>query len=403
MAASGSPRRLTIGDAFSPRSNSLNFLRLVMCLTVIVSHAITLGGFGSEWVFGRTTLALPTLYGFFCLSGFLIAASATHNSTGRYLWQRFLRIMPAYWVCLVVTAFLIGAIAWSHEAHSASCSIFSCYYFAPHSGPFDYLYHNWFLEMNQVNIAATPLGGPVPFFWNNSVWTLMPEVFCYLILAGLASLRLLRRRHVVVGLACGAWLLEVVIAWRGQPFHLFLEGVPLAFGLITLAPVFLSGTLLYLYRDKVKDSGWLALGFLAVFVGGAWLPFLGEGMTRFMHYLPSSISVMAPALAYPLLWLGIHLPSPFQKVGARNDYSYGVYIYGWPVQQLLGIWGVQHLGYVPFTLSAIAGAMTLAFLSWHLVEKRALRLKKIDPKTIFAFSARRVPARAGGTVMPSED
>ena len=136
-ATSGAPRRLTIGEAFSPRHNSLNFLRLAICLTVIFSHGITLGGFGNEWILGdRTTFALPTLYGFFCLSGFLIAGSATRNHVGRYLWQRFLRIMPAYWICLVVTAFIIGALAWRHEQHSASCSIFSCYYFIPHDGPF---------------------------------------------------------------------------------------------------------------------------------------------------------------------------------------------------------------------------------------------------------------------------
>jgi peptidoglycan/LPS O-acetylase OafA/YrhL len=110
---SGSPRRRSIGEAFSPRHNSLNFLRLAFCLTVIVSHAITLGGFGSEWILGdRTTIAVPALYGFFCLSGFLIAGSATKNRVGRYLWQRFLRIMPGYWVCIVVTSFIIGSIAW---------------------------------------------------------------------------------------------------------------------------------------------------------------------------------------------------------------------------------------------------------------------------------------------------
>lgn len=377
-----------------------------MCLTVIISHAITLGGFGNEWIFGRTTIALPTLYGFFCLSGFLIAASATHNSVGRYLWQRFLRIMPAYWVCLVVTAFLIGALAWVYQPHSDSCSVFSCYYFISRDGPFAYLYHNWLLGMNQVNIGSTPAGGPVPFFWNNSVWTLLPEVFCYLILALLASLRLLRHRQVVVGLACGVWLLEVAIALRGQVpagVPMTLWGVPYAFGLLTLAPVFLSGSLLYLYRDKVPDSGWLALGLVAVFAAGLWLPFFGDGMLRFTHYLPNSASVMAPALAYPLLWLGIHLPLPFQKVGARNDYSYGVYIYGWPVQQLLAIWGVQHAGYVAYTLAGMAGALAFAVLSWRLIEKRALSLKKVDPRAIWVSWTSRRNARAAPTVLPSEE
>ena len=408
-AMSGSSGRPTFGDLFSARHNSLNFLRLAMCLTVIFSHAITLGGFGSEWLIGgRITIGLPTLYGFFCLSGFLIAGSATRNHVGRYLWQRFLRIMPAYWLCLVITAFIIGAVAWTHQKHTQSCNIVSCYYFVAGSGPFGYVYHNWFLGVNQYNIGSTPLGGPVPYFWNNSVWTLLPEVICYLMLAGLASLKLLRHRHVVVGLACGLWLLEVVVARWGpanivpHTFGPFTLAPSVLVGVITLAPAFLTGTLLYLYRDKVPDSGWLALGLLGVFAAGAFLPFFGQEMTRFSHYLPGSTSLMAPALAYPLLWLGIHLPAPFQRIGARNDYSYGVYIYGWPVQQLLGMWGVQHWGYAVFTASAITGSLTLAVLSWHLVEKRALKLKKLDPKVMLTFPTRRLKAR-GSAVVPAED
>lgn len=398
----GSQRRRTIGEAFSPRHNSLNFLRLVFCITVIVSHAVTLGGFGSEWILGdRTTIAVPALYGFFCLSGFLIAGSATRNRTGRYLWQRFLRIMPGYWVCLIVTAFAIGALAWIHQTHPSSCSVISCYYTIGHVGPSSYVYHNFLLGVNQYNIGSTPFGGPVPYFWNNSVWTLLPEVCCYLFLAGLASLRLLHRRHIVAGLACGVWLIEVVVALRGAPnvthsFGPFVLPQYVVFGVLTLGPAFLAGTVLYLFRDKLPDSGWLALVFVAVFVAGSSLPFFGDGEARFLHYLPGPTSVMAPALAYPLIWLSFHLPALFQRIGARNDYSYGVYIYGWPVLQLLGIWGVQRWGYPAYTATAIACSVALAALSWHLIEKPALSLKKIDPRSVLNLRTRRlvVPGRA---------
>ena len=119
-------------------------------------------------------------------------------------------------------------------------------------------------------------------------------------------------------------------------------------------------TLLYLYRDSVPDSGWLALGFVIVYVAGSFLPLFGDGEGPFRG-LPSRPNQQSwRQLSHiPSSGLGIHLPSLFKRVGARNDYSYGVYIYGWPVMQLLGMWGVQRLGYVVFTVSAIAGSVGL--------------------------------------------
>ena len=76
-----------------------------------------------------------------------------------------------------------------------------------------------------------------------------------------------------------------------------------------------------------------------------------------------------------MIWLGIHLPA--QRIGARNDYSYGAYIYGFPVTQLLVIWGVWRWGTVPYALMSVLATVPLAVGSWWLVEKHALRLKRI--------------------------
>jgi peptidoglycan/LPS O-acetylase OafA/YrhL len=258
--------RGTIGAVFSDQHNSLNFLRLVLALAVMVSHAIVLGGFGDEGILHHTTLGSVAVYGFFGLSGFLIAGSATRNRVGRYVWQRFLRIFPGFWVCLIVTAFLFGVIGWNLGLHH--CDL-SCYV-GSRRGPFQYVVNNFFLRMNQYGIAGTPRGVPSPGAWDGSLWTLLYEFLCYLLLAGLALVGLLRlrRRHLVAGLACGVWLLEAAVATRVVSPHLHSDTI----SMLTFTPIFLAGSVLCLYRDKVPDAGVLALACVLLFISSLWLP-----------------------------------------------------------------------------------------------------------------------------------
>jgi peptidoglycan/LPS O-acetylase OafA/YrhL len=76
-----------------------------------------------------------------------------------------------------------------------------------------------------------------------------------------------------------------------------------------------------------------------------------------------------------LLWLSVSLPKWTRRVGARNDISYGVYIYAFPLQQLLVVYGVGDLGYIPFLLASLACTFPVAAGSWYLVERPALKLK----------------------------
>ena len=199
-----------IGEALSNRSNSLNFLRLVLALTVLISHAIGLGfGLGSS--FNHTPPGTIAVYGFFGISGYLIAGSAVRNHAGRYLWQRFLRIFPGFWVALVLTAFFFGLIGWLSPgeysligfiAHGDSHCGVSCYLGARNS-PFDYVLNNGLLKMNQPLIAGTT--------WNGSLWTLFYEFLAYLFLLALALAGFLRRRIWTLVTTIGLWTIVTVI------------------------------------------------------------------------------------------------------------------------------------------------------------------------------------------------
>jgi peptidoglycan/LPS O-acetylase OafA/YrhL len=369
----------TIEQSLSAKRNSLNFLRLVLALAVVFSHSITLGLFGSEWILGKTTLGTVAVYGFFGISGYLIAGSAARNNAGRYLWQRFLRIFPAFWICLLVTAFLFGTIAWFHvnPGLSRTCGL-HCYLTEP-NGPFGYVTHNLWLQVNQGNIAKTLPSGWDSFGWNAQLWTLVLEFLCYLLLAAFSVLGLLKRRSLVALIAAIAWIAEVVITSnptlaRNFAFPLFDKWaiIKILFftlqttDILALVPIFLSGSLLYLYREKMPDSGALALGATVLVLAGLVIP-VGQGRSL------TSMALTAVFLAYPLIWLGIHLPFP--TVGAVNDYSYGIYIYAFPIQQLLVLWGINKWGYWPYTLLSVAAVIPFAVGSWWLIEKHALKLK----------------------------
>lgn len=144
----------SIGATFRAQSNSLNFLRLVLAFAVVLSHAITIGSFGSEDIVGKTTLGTLAVYGFFGLSGYLITASADRNHVGRFLWQRFLRIYPALILCTIVTAFAFGSLVWIHANPTlySRCGI-SCY-FTEHGGPIGYVLRNSSIWASQSTIAA---------------------------------------------------------------------------------------------------------------------------------------------------------------------------------------------------------------------------------------------------------
>jgi peptidoglycan/LPS O-acetylase OafA/YrhL len=372
----------TLGQSFSAKRNSLNLLRLLLALAVVFSHSITLGKFGSESILGKTTLGTVAVFGFFGISGYLIAGSADHNNTGRYLWQRFLRIFPAFWICLLVTAFLFGTIAWFHYNPTLSgvCGI-HCYLAEP-GGPFAYVRNNFWLQVNQDTIARTLPGGFLGYGWNASLWTLELEFLCYVLLAAFSILGLLRRRFVVVCLAAGIWIAEaVIISDRalsphftplfGSDWITFFAFKVEVMKILMLVPIFLSGSLLYLYREKIPDSGALALGATILFLAGMIIP-VGQGAN---DYFQTSLDLTAIFLAYPLIWLGIHLP--FARVCAVNDYSYGIYIYAFPIQQVLVLWGVNRWGYWPYTLVTLVMLVPFAAASWWLIEKHALRLKKL--------------------------
>lgn len=368
----------TLGAAFRGRDNSLNFVRLVLASLVIVDHAYPLSGRGKDPLLavtnGQESFGGLAVAGFFAISGFLVTRSARRSSVPRYLWRRTLRIFPGFWVCLAFTSFVLAPVLWYVQTRSLDG--FRSIVFP---GSIEYFWRNAYLSIQRYGIPPlaldTPYGQEVQAsVLNGSLWTLIFEFACYLAIASLAAVSILRRwRWVVALVAFGMWAWLAywaitpggIFAHHGPPAYLPIIGYIDLFFFVPLGSLFMLGAAAEMFREYVPINDLLGLGALALLI--ATLSMGGY------------FAVGYPALAYVCMWLGIRLPGVFRRLGARNDYSYGIYIYGWPVQQTLAVLGLWALPIALYIGLSLAGTFVLAFVSWHLVEKQALKLKDWTP------------------------
>jgi peptidoglycan/LPS O-acetylase OafA/YrhL len=348
---------------FNPRRNSIGFLRLLFAAIVIVSHTWPLGGFGDDPGKASNNLGIFAVEGFFALSGFLITRSGDGLGVGRFLWHRVLRIFPAYWVCLVLIAGIAAPAAWVTMHPLAG-------YVHANPSPFGFVIRNWFLVQGQTSIGDTLASNPFASMWDGPLYTLPFEFLCYIVIAVVAASGLLKPR-VIAALAGLVWL------WL-MAMGLGLGG-PLADdrqAKFTLC--FLVGSLIYLYRDRILVRSW-------------WRPIAAASVTA-ATYLTFGFNVVGLfAFSYLVLWAACVIP--LYRVGVKHDYSYGMYIYGWPVMQLASLFGAAALGLPVYLLIVLIGTLAFAAPSWYLVERHALKLKNANPPA-WLTASRLVPSRA---------
>jgi peptidoglycan/LPS O-acetylase OafA/YrhL len=320
------------------------------------SHAFNLGGFGIDPLSALTkgvedagTIAVD---GFFLLSGFLITRSFEGTGNlGRYIWHRALRIFPGFWTCLAVVAFAFAPLVFAHERGTLAG------FFAGPASPTSYVTSNALLAMRQYNIGGLLATAPVPLLFNHSLWTLQYEFLCYLMVGALGTLLVMTRKPASFLLPLVGCLALFAAAswWRG------LEQVPTSLRTLELYTFFAIGACAYLYRDRIPIRGSIAVlsllliaATLATRVYGAVLPF---------------------ALSYLTIYAAMRLP--LRDFDKRFDLSYGIYIYAFPISQLLTAFGATAFGFAAYFTAAYAGSIVLAAASWFGIEKRALALKNL--------------------------
>lgn len=363
-----------LGTAADGRDNNLNLIRMAAATAVLVSHAwpITQGAGVSEPLTGLTGHSLGTLavYVFFAISGFLIAASFTRSSSiRRFVAARVLRLMPGLAVSLLLVAFVMGPLVTTLPLSA---------YFADPS--------TWTFLARNITLYAPQYTLPGVFETNpyttveGSIWTLVHEVACYglVFLAGVAGL--LRpgwRMWLVVALYAASWVLAGLATGHVPGRLLQFQGLSLPFML---------GMAAWVWRDRIPLSGWAALGLFA-------LALVGQDT-------PVAYPALIVAISYGTAWLA-YVPKDWIRGYNRvGDYSYGMYIYAFPLQGAV-VWGVGATGILAHVVLAFALTLGISVLSWHLIEKPALNLMRNGRHRAITAPTRALPSFGTGRPLRS--
>jgi len=337
--------------AHQGRKNNFNLLRVAAAAAVLVSHCYPIA-YGPAAVeplsnlLGITLGHLVVLI-FFIISGFFVSQSFARSAgLTDFVAARVLRLYPALIVVSLVTIAVIGPITTQLPIEA---------YFSE-SSTFFYLPRSLSLKWLQDGLPGVFLANPFPVAVNGSLWTLFYEVVCY---AGAATVAAYIRDSTRRASFCFVAIAAGYLALSLLDFHYGLSGRSSALrNFQDLVPAFVAGMIFFHYR-KLITLRWTYCLMLGV-------PVLVLSQTALFQ------SAFLVFLSYLVFLIGFNAFPFLHSYNQVGDYSYGTYVYAFPIQQAVAsvLPGISPFGLFCVAAPIVAG---LSVASWHLVEEPALR------------------------------
>jgi peptidoglycan/LPS O-acetylase OafA/YrhL len=335
----------------SKSKNNFDFLRLFFSVLVIFSHSYPLlhGDNDREPLMrlsGQMTLGSVSVDMFFIMSGYLIATSWNKSRNVRsFAMKRLRRIYPGL--------FMVNFLCFAILAPIVSPVHFGI--FTPKS------IAKFFLNTARLHgIGELPVFADLPWkgVVNGSLWSIPFEAWCYMGVVLLGVSLLIQKKTFVTAVFLASLVLSCFVNYRGiTPNGLFLEGIigP-AEAWVRLLPYFLVGIVYSLHKNQIDK--WPTHLIPAV------------GIIVLSCFVKAGLTLTLPTLGAYCLFAFANKPVKYLKDCAKKgDFSYGIYLYAFPIQQTL-----IHLykGWNPLTLFTVAFVLSFGFgfLSWHFVERR---------------------------------
>ncbi len=335
-------------------TQGFDYLRILLAISIVLWHTVvTCYGFAAQetgWSGWRRPFVALILPMFFALSGFLVAGSLERCRTlTTFLSLRVLRLIPALAVEICLSAIIVGPMVTNLALPDYAADPATRAYFLNIVGDMHYA------------LPGVFSGNPFPYVVNGQLWTVPFELDCYLAIAVLSVVGLHHYRRVFTVLVLGLQLAFAAMAAHSGLLSAHVTG-PAPGRVLVLC--FLAGVMLYLNREHVVHSRTLAILSLAA--------------SLLLLAAPSGDMFVAIPAAYLTVYLGLLNPRRL-AIMKTGDYSYGIFLYGFPVQQAvayLGPWARHSAVSIGLSLPIVA---LIAAASWHGVEKHALKLRRHLP------------------------
>jgi peptidoglycan/LPS O-acetylase OafA/YrhL len=337
------------------RDNNFNLIRILAAFTVLLSHSFILStGNGETEPVQNTigmTLGAISVDIFFVASGFLVTASLLNKQCLiDFIWARVLRIFPALIIMVFITVFGLGIFFTSFPLNS----------YLTDSKTYTYLLKCSSIIKGVVYELPGVFGSnPYKLAVNGSLWTMPYEIKMYEILAASWALLYFTKNHriklfkfaILAGTAVSCFLVFY------RHFYLLNESQS-----DKLFFMFFSGASFYILKEHIRLSSKVFLFFLTSLIASAFFD---------IHLF---FSIYELTLAYLLFYLAYVPSGVIRSYNQVGDYSYGFYIYAFPVQQSIAALVPNLTVYTMIIVSTLV-TLCLASISWHIVEKHALKLR----------------------------
>lgn len=360
----GANRPQTLAGVLKRDANNFDLIRLLAAISVIYGHSFALiknasgddllhvltGVYSGEW-------GLKT---FFFLSGLLVVNSAISGKGPiAYLLHRIFRILPALAFVLVGTALIIGPL----------CTTLAVGTYLSESSTYNYIanmltFKSWGTQ-SLLGYYRLPGVFADNFYKDNvnaPLWTLLVEVFAYILILALHMLGAFNRKVAV-------WIFLAFMLDTFLPERLIFFWLPKnSFDFSAIPFCFALGGLLAIYKEELSITASVPIGFLLL-----CLLFRGWAHEIYLTYTFIFMLVIYVA-SMPLI---VNLPR-------IPDLSYGTYLWGWPIQQLIAS-KFPDICHSTFLISSILITLLMAYMSWRFIERKAIELGRQSINKIYSL------------------